>query len=44
MIKAYEVFALIIIIFTTSFFLGVIWKIIIQDLEPWDDIPTYDVF
>ena len=28
-IKAYEIFALVIIIFTTSFFLGIIWKIFI---------------
>jgi len=34
-VKAYEIFALIIIIFTISYFFGVIWIIITKDLENW---------
>ena len=43
-VKAYEIFALIIIIFTISYFFGVIWIIITKDIENWQYLSHFDVY
>ena len=44
MVKAYEILALIIIIFSTSFFFGILWHIFVHDFESWKYRTLYDVY
>lgn len=32
------------IIFGLSYFVGIIWHIIVKDLVPWENIPDTDVY
>ena len=44
LIKAYEIVALVIIIFSTSFFFGILWHIFVHDFENWKTRTSYDIF
>lgn len=43
-VNVYNLFSIIIIIFTISYFLGIFWLIFIRDLEDWRDMDSYDVY
>ena len=44
LVKAYEIIALVIIIFSTSFFFGILWHIFVHDVENWKSRTSYDVY
>ena len=44
MVKYYEIFALIVIIFSLSYFFGTLWHMYIKEIENWKNMQYYDVF
>jgi hypothetical protein len=45
-VNTYNLFSIIIIIFTVSYFLGIFWLIFVRDIENWKTMGTsnYDVY
>lgn len=44
MVKVYEIFALIIIIFSSSYFFGIFWHIYFHDIENYKTRTSWDIF
>jgi len=43
-IQFYKIIQLVIIIFSFSYFLGIVWHIIVKDFEDWEKVDNYDIF
>lgn len=43
-VHTYNLFSIIIVIFTISYFLGIFWLIYVRDIEDWQNPGTYDVY
>ena len=44
LVSIFKISKLIAIIFSLSYFFGVIWHIIIKDIIPWDNLGSTDVY
>lgn len=42
-VHTYNLFSIIVVIFTVSYFLGILWLIIIRDYQNWQNMEMYDV-
>ena len=43
LVQFYRIFQLVIIIFACSYFLGIVWHIIVKDFEDWEQVGSVDV-
>ena len=43
-VYVYKLVQLVSIIFGLSYFVGIIWHIIVKDFIPWENVPYTDVF
>lgn len=43
-IHFYNLFSIIMVIFTISYFLGIFWLIIVRDIQEWKEMEMFDVY